>query len=188
MSTAPPATTPDSKPVALAASPCRSETLRAHGLQAQVQDCQHSTGRWRVRADDTLPGFALWRDEDRVAAVLHALRKPATAPLSSVLPGLAARGLIPPEECVFASAELRIPAAPGRHHHDIRPQGRRLARLLATPADQVPDPPCGDYGASTHGVRFFITDDRHPTWVLYVNLGQDGAQIDPATIMITAAD
>jgi hypothetical protein len=172
----------------VAGSPCRSEILRAHGLQVQAQDCRFGTGRWRVRADDALPGFALWRDDERVTTVIHILRKPAAAPLSSVLPALAARGLIPPEDCVFAPADLRIPAAPGRRHHDIRPQGRRLAQLLATPADQVPDPPCGDYGASTHGVRYFITDDRHPTWVLYVNVGQDGTQIDPSTLAITAKD
>lgn len=172
----------------VAESPCRTETLRAQGLQVQAQDCRYGTGRWRVRADDALPGFALWRDEERVATVIHALRKPAAAPLSSVLPALAARGLIPPDECVFVSADLRIPAAAGRQHYEIRPQGRRLAQLRATPADQVPDPPCGDYGASTHGVRYFITDDRHPTWVLYVNLGQDGTQIDPSTLAITAKD
>jgi hypothetical protein len=76
----------------------------------------------------------------------------------------------------------------GRRHHEIRPQGRRLAQLLATPADQVPDPPCGEYGASTHGVRYFVTDVRHPTRVLYVNLGQDGTQIAPSSIRIIAAD
>jgi len=172
----------------VAESPCRTEILRAQGLQVQAQDCRYGTGHWRVRADDALPGFALWRDDERVATVIHVLRKPAAAPLSSVLPSLAALGLIPPDDCVFASADLRIPAAPGRQHHDIRPQARRLAQLLATPADQVPDPPCGDYGASTHGVRYFITDDRHPTWVLYVNLGQDGTQIDPSTVAITAKD
>lgn len=177
-----------SERVTAAASSCRTEVLRAHGLRVEVQDCRYGTGRWRVRADDALPGFALWRDAERVTTVIHALRKPAAAPLSSLLPALAARGLIPPDDCVFAPADLRVSPASDHRHHEIRPQGRRLAQLRATPADQVPDPPCGEYGASTHGVRYFITDDRHPTWVLYVNLGQDGTQIDPSTIAITSTD
>lgn len=167
---------------------CRTEILRAHGLQVQAQDCHYATGHWRVLADAGLPGFALWRDNERIATVIHVLRTPAAAPLSSVLSALAARGLIPPDECVFAPADLRIAPAAGRRHHEIRPQGQRLARLRATPADQVPDPPCGDYGASTHGVRYFITDVRHPGWVLYVNLGQDGTQIEPSSIAILARD
>lgn len=167
---------------------CRAEILRAHGLQVEAQDCRYSTGRWRVRADDVLPGFALWRDDQRVDTVIHILRKPADAPLASVLPALAERALVPPDDCVFVDAAARYPVPDRRRHHEIRPQGRRLAQLLATPADQVPDPPCGEYGASTHGVRYFVTDVRHPTRVLYVNLGQDGTQIAPSSIRIIAAD
>jgi hypothetical protein len=183
-----PAGSSQSERSAPAAQACRTEILRAHGVQVRAQDCRYGTGHWRVLADAGLPGFALWRDNERIATVIHVLRTPAAAPLSSVLPALAARGLIPPDECVFAPADLRIQPAAGRRHDEIRPQGQRLARLLATPADQVPDPPCGDYGASTHGVRYFITDARHPGWVLYVNLGQDGTQIEPSSIAILARD
>ena len=50
------------------------------------------------------------------------------------------------------------------------------------PADEVPDPPCGAMGWSTHGVRYFMTDLRRPDRVVYINEGRDGTQIDPRSI------
>lgn len=64
----------------------------------------------------------------------------------------------------------------------VQPVGERLQRLKATPRDEVPDPPCGDYGWSTHGVRYFLTDLRAPQWLVYVNEGQDGTLVNPRTL------
>ena len=67
---------------------------------------------------------------------------------------------------------------------DIQPTGARKAAFDATPSDEVPEPPCGDYGWSTHGLRYFMTDIRHPDNVLYLNEGQDGMMFDPRTVRI----
>jgi hypothetical protein len=47
----------------------------------------------------------------------------------------------------------------------------------------VPDPPCGEYGWSTHGIHYFISDLRQPELILYVNEGQDGTMIEPGSIV-----
>jgi hypothetical protein len=136
-----------------------------------------------VRAEPALPGFALWVDEARRETVVHAVPRERGAALSTVAATPARAGLVPPDDCVFVRA--RGHAAPrGARAYEIRPTGARLAALRATPRDQVPDPPCGEYGWSTHGVRWFVVDPRHPGWVVYVNLGQDGTLIDPATLRI----
>ena len=67
--------------------------------------------------------------------------------------------------------------------YDIRPEGERLKDFEWAPKDQVPDPPCGEYGWSTHGIRYFISDLRQPELILYVNEGQDGTMIEPGSIV-----
>ena len=60
----------------------------------------------------------------------------------------------------------------------------RLVDNQQTPEDEIPDPPCGDYGWSTHGVRYFITDVAHPDRVIYVDTGEDGLMFDDATVTL----
>lgn len=165
------------------ATDCREVELSVAGLRFQAQDCRLSTGHWRVLAEPTLPGLALWRDGDRQATVLQVFTKPADAPVSTILPALRAGGHIPDDEdCqpVPASPARTAPATQTRY--EIRPFGARLRALQATPADQVPDPPCGAYGWSTHGVRYLLLDQRRPDRVLYLDEGQDGTLIRPLTL------
>ena len=170
------------QPVPTFAQGCAWDWLVAGPVRLRVQECRHATGHWRVLPDPDRRGLALWRDGERVQTVLEWFRKPAGAPVSAVMPELKARGDVPPgDDCVFRAVE--VPASPpGTARFDIRPAGERLRALEATPKDQVPDPPCGAYGWSTHGVRYFLTDLRHPRWVLFVDLGQDGTQIDPSSL------
>ena len=165
-----------------AATACQWHGLEAGPLRVRVEECRHATGHWRVRHDPALPGLALWRDGERVQTVLHWLRKPESQGLESVMAQLQAGGHVPPgDDCVFRP--VPGPAVPpGTQRHEIRPAGQRLKAFEATPKDEIPDPPCGAYGWSTHGVRYFLTDARQPGWVLFVDLGQDGTQVDPASI------
>ena len=73
-------------------------------------------------------------------------------------------------------------APPTQTRYEIRPFGARLRAFQATPADQIPDPPCGAYGWSTHGVRYLLLDQHRPDRVLYLDEGQDGTLIQPATL------
>lgn len=160
---------------------CQWRTLEAGPFSVQAQTCRHATGVWQVRAEPELPGFGLWHDDGRVTTVVQWFAKPADAPVAAILPELRAKGLIPnDEQCVFRPATRPGPRT--HAYYDIRPIGTRLAALEATPSDQIPDPPCGEFGWSTHGVRYFVTDIRTPEWVVYVNEGQDGTLIDARSI------
>ena len=162
---------------------CERQTLSAGVLRIDAWSCTLPTGRWEVRAEPELPGFSLWVGNVRRETVVHAVPRAPGAPLSSIIGTLAQAGLVAQDHCRFV--RTRSAATPrGTRTYEIRPTGPRLEALRATPRDQIPEPPCGEYGWSTHGVRMFVIDPRRPQWVVYLNLGQDGTLIDPATLQI----
>lgn len=176
------ATTAPPSPVAAASEPCVAEQFQVRNLTVGGRSCRYATGRWHLRVEPALPGLALWRDDTRVDTVLQLFQRRPGEPVSAILPALRAQGVIPDDgECILVPAPMG-PAPRTVTHYQVRPIGERLRRLEATPKDEIPDPPCGDYGASTHGVRYFIDDLREPRWVVYVNEGQDGTLVDPRSI------
>ena len=176
------ATTAPPLPVAAAGEPCVAEQFQVGNLTVGGRRCRYATGRGHLRVEPALPGLALWRDDTRVEIVPQLFPRRTGEPVSAILPALRAKGAIPDDgECILVPAPMG-PAPRTVTHHQVRPIGERLRRLEATPKDEIPDPPCGDYGASTHGVRYFIDDLRAPRWVVYVNEGQDGTLVDPRSI------
>lgn len=160
---------------------CAVEQFRIAELTVRGRSCHFSTGHWHLRVEPDLPGLALWRDNTRIDTVLQLFVRSPGSPAAAILPALRERGHIPPDDCVLVPAAMG-PAPRTVSFLQVRPTGERLRRLEATPRDEIPDPPCGAYGASTHGVRYFIDDLRAPRWVVYINEGQDGTLIDPRSI------
>jgi hypothetical protein len=161
---------------------CRPVRLHLDGLSIETTDCRYSTGHWRVQVEPGLPGLVLWAEDARIDTVLQLFQKRPEDGIDAILPTLRAQGHIPDDDdCRFVPLATQ-PVARTRALFEIRPFGARQQRLAATPADEVPDPPCGAMGWSTHGVRYFMTDLRRPDRVVFINLGQDGTQIDPASI------
>ena len=78
------------------------------------------------------------------------------------------------------------------HLADHCPAPRTIAFHILTPIDQaalsptvsgdIPEPACGPYGASTHGVRYFVTDLRWPDRAIFVDEGQERPMFDPSSI------
>jgi len=176
-----PATAPPALAEA-AGNACVIEHFQVENLHVDGQSCRYATGHWHLRLEPALPGLALWRDEERIDTVVQLFPRDPDVPVDTVLATLRTRGYIPPDhDCVFEPAKLW--AAPRTiAFFQVQPVGERLQRLKATPRDEVPDPPCGDYGWSTHGVRYFLTDLRAPQWLVYVNEGQDGTLVNPRTL------
>jgi hypothetical protein len=146
--------------------------------------CDLDTGVWELEPSVDLPGFILTIGGDANDTVLQEFTKPVGAPIEAILPELRQRGYIPDDgECVFEAAAIR-PAVRTISFFEIKPTGARKAAFDATPSDEVPDPPCGDYGWSAEGVRYFMTDLAHPDRVIYVNTGQDGMMFDETTITL----
>ena len=123
-------------------------------------------------------------DGEAEGTILQVFDKPADADVSAILPALRAKGYIPDDDdCVFEPAAIR-PAPRTIAFYEIKPIGARKEAFDATPEDEVPEPPCGEYGWGTHGVRYFFTDTRFPERVIYVNTGQDGTMFDDTTITL----
>lgn len=166
------------------AARCDWQLMRGGGLAVWAERCTFDTGVWVPKFDEALPGFVLTVDGETVDTILHVFSKPAEAPVSTLLPELRRRGLIPDDEdCVFEPAAIRSAPRTLAFFH-IMPRGKRKEAFDATPRDEVPEPPCGDYGWSTHGTRYFLTDVAHPGRVLYVNTGQDGMMFDETTVTL----
>lgn len=159
-------------------------------IGAWTERCELHSGLWQLEYTATLPGFWLnINDEERIP-VIHVFGKAADAGIDAILPALRAGGHIPDDdECVFVPAadwvlQTAGPMPRTQAAFEIVPTGARLAAIEATPADEVPEPQCGDYGSSTHGTRYFVTDTRLPDKVVYLDLGQDGMMFDQSSVTI----
>ncbi|MCE2909975.1 MAG: hypothetical protein O9343_14635 [Burkholderiaceae bacterium] len=64
--------------------------------------------------------------------------------------------------------------------------GYVLAPTVPVPAvtasGEIPEPPCGPYGASTHGVRYFAFDPQRPDRIVFVDEGQDQPLFDARSL------
>jgi hypothetical protein len=123
-------------------------------------------------------------DDQRQGMVLQLFHVAEGAKIDALLPELRKRGLVADsDDCVFSPAALS-PTPRTTAQYEIKPVGETLKRFEATPDDEVPDPPCGDYAWSTHGVRYFQSDLRAPGTVLYFDLGQDGSLFEPGSVTL----
>lgn len=180
----PAAAQPPMPPASSVPGQCEWQWMTGGGVGIWAERCDLATGVWMPRFDETLPGFVLTIDGAPQETILQVFEKPAEAPVDAILPALREAGTIPDDDdCVFEAAAIR-PAPRTIAFYEIKPTGARLAAFEATPADEVPEPPCGDYGWSTHGVRYFMTDTRFPERVVYVNVGQDGTMFDATSITL----
>lgn len=163
------------------------KTVGPLGVWAEKCDLN---GVWQLEQRVGLPGFVLTVDGGDPVTVLQIFEKPGESEIGAILPELRARGYIPDDdECILEPASTATlqtigPAPRTRAFYEIMPIGARRAALEATPADEVPEPPCGEYGWSTHGTRYFMTDIGRPHLMIYVNLGQDGTMFDQKTITL----
>lgn len=171
------------------ASACKWEWKTGGGLGVWTERCSFN-GVWAVAYSEADRGFVLTVDGDDALVVLQSFAKAADADAASILPTLKAATKIPnDDECVMEPAAPETLDALGpipktRAFFEIMPTGARNTAFEATPPDEVPEPPCGDYGFDPDGLRLFMTDTRWPDRVFYLNLGQDGTLFDLATIEV----
>lgn len=163
---------------------CTWEWKEGGGLGLWAERCKLDTGLWELTFKPDLPGFVLTIDGEDLQTVLQVFRKPADAPIDAILPELVKRGYTLATECAFEPADLSyIPKPPaGQSFYEIVPTGKRKADFDALPDNEVPDPPCGDYGTAPDGIQYFMIEAAHPDRAVFVNLGQDGTMFDPNTL------
>jgi hypothetical protein len=155
------------------------------GIGLWTEDCQFDSGRWDVAYDDANDLFALRVDAGDPFPVVRHWRKDGGLTPEQLLPDLKAKGLVLDDaECVFEVSSVQAAPAGWTQWH-VMPIGKRKAAYDAQPADEVPEPACGELGYAVDFIGFFMVHKDHADRVVYVNLGQDGTMIDLPSITLT---
>lgn len=164
----------------LVAAGCVWERVSGGGLEVRAQACDLTTGRWRVVWEPRRQGFELRVDERLQALVVQPWSLPPGGGPGGIVAALKAAGhLTGASDCQLVPAKFR-------------PLPRQATSFVLAPAapvpsvtlsGEVPEPPCGPYGASTHGVRYFVFDLRQPDRLIFVDEGQDQPMFDPSSIL-----
>lgn len=160
---------------------CEWHWRKGGGLGLWAETCRLSTGRWDVVWDEPAAAFVLRHNGRPQQTVVQ----PWLLPKGQGLEGLTRRLQDAAALAVTAACQWQ-PTAP-------RPAPRTVAFWALVPKDpralaptaqgEVPAPVCGAYGASTHGVRYFIIDTRWPERAVFVDEGQERPMFEPLSIV-----
>ncbi len=150
------------------------------GIGLWAESCVLNRTVWQVRWDDDRGAFVT-RSGDMVTGVaVQGFTLPPGSGIAVLSDTLIAGGQLEADSpCTWQTIALR-PAPRTMTFHVLAPKDP--AALAPTAAREVPDPVCGPYGASTHGVRYFITDLRWPDRAIFVEEGQERPLFDPTSI------
>jgi hypothetical protein len=172
---------PDAAPadVPLVAAGCRWEPVAGGGLALWTQACDLATGQWRVAWNPSNQAFVLQVDGRPQSVVVQSWALAGGQGPQSVVAALKAAGQLPTQsDCRLVPARVR-PLPP-------RLAGYVLAAPVPVPAvtasGEIPEPPCGPYGVSTHGVRYFAFDPQRPDRVVFIDEGQDQPLFDARSL------
>ena len=160
---------------------CTWHWREGDGLGLWAETCRLSTGQWAVG----------WNAQRNAFVQLHENRVERVVVQSWPLPperGVAAlTRVLTDAGHLAADADCRWQSVP------IRPAPRTTTFFVLAPAapdalgptaqGEIPDPLCGPYGVSTHGVMYFISDLRWPARAIFVDEGQERPMFDPASII-----
>ncbi len=164
----------------LVAAGCRWERVTGGGLEVRAQACDLTTGQWRVVWEPQRQGFELRVDERVHELVIQPWSLPPDGGPDSIVATLKAAGHLPAaSDCQLVPAKRR--PLPRLATTFILAPAEPVPAV--TPSGEIPEPPCGPYGASTHGVRYFVFDLRRPDRLIFVNEGQDQPMFDPSSIV-----
>lgn len=159
---------------------CTWQWKEGGGLRLWAEACTFPTGRWEVVWSERSAAFILQVNGQMQQVVVQSWPYSTDGGLEKLQDALVHAGqLSSTAACKF------MPAA-------IRPAPRTMSFFTLSPTDphamkptstgEVPDPQCGSYGASTHGVRYFMTDLRWPDRAIFVDEGQERPLFDPRSV------
>lgn len=81
--------------------------------------------------------------------------------------------------------EGTVPA--GVKRYTFRPDAAYAKELQAAANDEVPEPPCGDWGEMPDGIQYFEVPVGEGRKVLFVRVGQDEPLFDEQTLRVLPA-
>jgi hypothetical protein len=166
------------------AAACAWEWREGGGIGLWTERCTFSTGLWEVVWSAAEGAFVQEADGEPMGIVAQPFEMAEAGGFEPLrLRLLAAGGLGAEAPCAFEPAAIR-PAPRTVAFHVLTPTVPGAFAPTAT--GDVPEPLCGPYGASTHGVRYFVTDLRMPGLAVFVEEGQERPMFDPASLTAVA--
>ncbi|TGR33038.1 hypothetical protein EN784_31960 [bacterium M00.F.Ca.ET.141.01.1.1] len=120
-------------------------------------------------ADPLVEVFDIKSGETAEAAVLRLLLEKTDKAVSA--------------RCVLASyTEGTVPA--GVKRYTFSPDSAYAKELQAKANDEVPEPPCGDWGEMPDGIQYFEVPAGEGRKVLFMRVGQDEPLFDEQTLRV----
>jgi hypothetical protein len=159
---------------------CTWQWREGGGLGLWTETCDIADETWQVVWDADAAAFVTRRGDTVMGIAVQGFDMPPGPGIDGLGATLIAAGQLDPQApCAWQPIALR-PVPRTMTVHVLAPSD---PAALAPDADgQVPDPVCGSYGASTHGVRYFLTDLRWPDHAVFVDEGQERPLFDPSSI------
>lgn len=162
------------------AATCSWHWREGGGIGLWGETCDLGGATWQVMWDDAQGAFVTRRDDADMGIAVQSFTVPQGASIAALSQTLIDAGALGPDApCTWQAIALR-PAPRTMVFHVLAPSDPNA--LAPTAQGEVPDPLCGPYGASTHGVRYFITDLRWPERAIFVEEGQERPLFDPMSI------
>jgi hypothetical protein len=162
------------------ATNCSWHWREGGGLALWAQTCTFNGTTWQVQWDEGQAAFVTRSDDTDAEIAVQAFALPDGGDIAALSERLIADGNLDADAaCTWQPIALR-PAPRIMAFYVLAPTDP--AALDPTPDGEVPAPICGPYGASTHGVRYFITDMRWPDQAIFVEEGQERPLFDPSSI------
>jgi hypothetical protein len=152
------------------------------GIGLWAETCVFNGAIWQVVWDAARAAF-LTRNGDAVLGIaVQGFALPPGSDIGALGETLIEAGFLDPEAPCAWQAVAPRPALRTMAFHVLAPIDP--AALGPTASGEIPDPVCGPYGASTHGVRYVLTDLRWPDRAVFVEEGQERPLFDPASITL----
>jgi hypothetical protein len=150
------------------------------GLWAET--CRFNGTTWQVVWDHELAAFVTSNDEVIIGISVQAFALANGASITALGEQLIKAGSLDVDhECIWQATALRH-APHSTAFHVLTPSDRTA--LSPTVSGDIPEPTCGSYGVSTHGIRYFMTDLRWPNLAIFVDEGQERPMFDPRSITV----
>lgn len=160
---------------------CEWHWRKGGGLGLWAETCRLSTGRWDVVWDPQVAAFVLRHDGRREGTVVQLWLWAQWEGTEGLTRRLREAGALAPTAPCHWQPVMPRPAPRTIAFWALVPKDPRA--LASGPRGEIPEPLCGAYGASTHGVRYFMMDLRWPTRAVFVDEGQERPMFDPASII-----
>lgn len=162
------------------AANCSWHWREGSGIGLWAETCRFNDRTWQVIWDEDQAAFVTRADDSDMGIAVKAFDLPSGSAISALDQTLIEAGALDADAaCIWDAIALR-------------PAPRTMAFHVLTPADQTalgpppsgdfPEPACGPYGTSTHGVRYFLTDLRRPDVAIFIDEGLERPLFDPASI------